>query len=213
MQRTDYLFLRPGSRNWHIKLQSPTERIEQSLGTPDRVQAEILALPMIAEHKVKLLEARPRLETIWQHEYEPDREHIGPDGERVIAADRELIHLDSEGRITRRSPNGGLAHQLVGRQKLTVRSLAEAYTEAFTGVRPRRQERTADDAIIETYLEHANITGHSERETRAVWALYKQLTDGKPLKDATRDDGRKVVQHFERQGLQKRDNSEKDYVA
>ena len=69
------------------------------------------------------------------------------------------------------------------------------------GVRPRRQERTADDAIIETYLEHANITGHSERETRAVWELYKQLTDGKPLRDATRDDGRKVVQHFESQGL------------
>ena len=201
MRRTDYLFLRPGSRNWQVKLQSPTGRVERSLGTPDRVQAEILALPMIAEHKVKLLEARPRLETIWKHEYEPDREHIGPDGDRVIAADRELIHLDSEGRITRRSPNGGLAHQLVGRQKLTVRSLAEAYTEAFTGVRPRRQERTADDAIIETYLEHANITGHSERETRAVWALYKQLTDGKPLKDATRDDGRKVVQHFESQGL------------
>ena len=197
MRRTDYLFLRPGSRNWHVKLQSPTRRIEKSLGTPDRVRAEILALPMIAEHKVKLLEARPRLETTWQHEYEPGREHIGPGDERIIAADRELIHLDSEGRITRRSPNGGTAYQLVGRQKLTVRSLAEA----FTGVRPRRQERTADDAIIETYLEHANITGHSERETRAVWALYKQLTDAKPLKDATRDDGRKVVQYFESQGL------------
>ena len=197
MRRTDYLFLRPGSRNWHVKLQSPTGRVERSLGTADRVQAEILALPMIAEHKVKLLEARPRLETIWKHDFEPDREHIGPDGDRVIAADRELIHLDSEGRIIRRSPNGGPAHQLVGRQKLTVRSLAEA----FTGVRPRRQERAADDAIIETYLEHANIIGHSERETRAVWALYKQLTDSKPLKDATRDDGRKVVQHFESQGL------------
>jgi len=201
MRRTDYLFLRPGSRNWHVKLQSPTGRVERSLGTPDRVQAEILALPMIAGHKAKLLEARPRLETTWRHEYEPGREHIGPDGGRVIAADRELIHLDSEGRITRRSPNGATAFQLVGRRKLTVRSLAEAYTEAFTGVRPRRQERTVDDAIIETYLQHANITGHSERETRAVWALYKQLTDGKPLKDATRDDGRKVVQHFERQGL------------
>ena len=34
-----------------------------------------------------------------------------------------------------------------------------------------------------------------------MWALYKQLTDSKPLKDATRDDGRKVVQHFESQGL------------
>jgi integrase len=204
MRRTDYLFLRPGSRNWHVKLQSPTGRVERSLGTPDRVQAEILALPMVAEHKVKLLEARPRLETTWQHEYEPGREHIGPDGERIIAADRELIHLDSEGRITRHSPNGGTAYQLVGR-KLTLRSIVEAITgdqSPFSdGVRPRRQERTADDAIIETYLEHANITGHSERETRAVWELYKQLTDGKPLKDATRDDGRKVVQHFESQGL------------
>ena len=34
-----------------------------------------------------------------------------------------------------------------------------------------------------------------------MWALYKQLTDSKPLKDATRDDGRKIVQHFESQGL------------
>ena len=205
MRRTDYLFLRPGSRNWHVKLQSPTGRVERSLGTPDRVQAEILALPMIAEHKVKLLEARPRLETTWQHKYEPGREHTSPDGERIIAADSELIHLDSEGRITRRSPNGGPAYQLVGRQKLTVRSLAEAFTgdqSPFNDeVRPRRQERTADDAIIETYLKHANIGGHSEHETRAVWALFKQLTDGKPLKDATRDDGRKVVQHFESQGL------------
>ena len=78
---------------------------------------------MIAEHKAKLLEARPRLETTWQHEYEPGREHVGPDGERIIAADSELIHLDSEGRITRRSPNGGPAYQLVGRQsRLSVLS-------------------------------------------------------------------------------------------
>jgi integrase len=205
MRRTDYLFLRPGSRNWHVKLQSPSGRVERSLGTPDRVQAEILALPMIAEHKIKLLEARPRLETTWQHKYEPGREHISPDGERIIAADGELIHLDSEGRIIRRSPNGGPAYRLVGRKKLTLRSLVEAFTgdqSPFNDeVRPRRQERTADDSIVETYLKHANIGGHSERETRAVWALYKELTDGKPLKDATRDDGRKVVQHFESQGL------------
>ena len=90
--KTGYLFQRPGSRNWHIKLQSPTERIEKSLRTSDRVQAEILALPMIAEHKAKLLEARPRIETTWRHEYEPGREHVRPDGERVIAADRELAH-------------------------------------------------------------------------------------------------------------------------
>jgi len=194
--KTDYIFLRPGSRNWHIKLQSPDGRVEKSLRTPDRVQAEILALPLIAEHRAKLLEARPRLETTWQHEYEPGREHAGPDGERIIATDRDLIHLDSDGRITRRSLNGGPAYQLVGSGRLTVRSIVDAYFPD----RPKVPVKNSDDAIFETYLQHANVTGYYEREARTVWTLFKSLCD-KPLKDATRDDGRKVVQHFESQGL------------
>ena len=200
MRRTDYLFLRPGSRNWHVKLQSPTGRVERSLGTPDRVQAEILALPMIAEHKAKLLQARPRIEATWRHDFEPGREHVNPDGSRIIATDRELIHLDAKGLITGRASNGEQAFQLVGLERrlgLTV----PVPIEVTGAKRPTVAVKTSDDAIIETYLQHANITGHSERETRAVWVLYKQLTDGKPLKDATRDDGRKVVQHFESQGL------------
>ena len=80
---------------------------------------------------------------------------------------------------------------------LTVRSLAEA----FTGCGPSRLSRTPTTAIIETYLKHANITGQYEREARNVWALYKTLTDSKPLKDADRDDGRKLVVHFEDEGL------------
>jgi integrase len=196
-RKTDYLFRRPGSQNWHIKLQSPTGRVEKSLGTPDRRQAEILALPMIGEHKAALLAARPHLETTWQHQYEPGREHVGPDGGRIIATERELIHLDAEGRIAGQSPNGGPAYQLVGRSPVTVRSLAEA----FTGERPKVQAKNSDDAIFETYLSHANVTGYYEREARAVWALYKQLTDSKPLKDAARDDGRKVVAYFEGQNI------------
>ena len=34
-----------------------------------------------------------------------------------------------------------------------------------------------------------------------MWALYKTLTNSKPLKDATRDDGRKLVDYFEKQEL------------
>ena len=35
-----------------------------------------------------------------------------------------------------------------------------------------------------------------------MWALDKELeTDSKPLKDVTRDDGRKVVAHFEGQNI------------
>jgi integrase len=202
-RKTDYLFLRPGSQNWHIKLQSPTGRIEKSLRTSDRRQAEVLALPLIAQHKAALLAARPRLETAWRHQYEPGREHVGPDGKRIIATDRELIHLDREGRITERSLNGATAYQLVG-DRLTLRSIVRAYIEADIdgdiGRRPKVPTKNGDDAIFETYLQHACVTGYYEREARAVWALFKSLCD-KPLKDATRDDGRKVVQHFEGQGL------------
>ena len=64
--------------------------------------------------------------------------------------------------------------------------------------------KTSDDALLETYLKNARrgpVTGYYEREARNVWTLYKTLTDSKPLKDADRDDGRKLVTHFEAQGL------------
>ncbi len=59
----------------------------------------------------------------------------------------------------------------------------------------------ADDALIETYLKQKNLAKYFEREARTLWALYKQLTNNKPLKDSTRDDGRKLVDYFEKQNL------------
>ncbi|MFY9892769.1 MAG: hypothetical protein WAK63_01370, partial [Xanthobacteraceae bacterium] len=56
-----YLFQRPDSKFWQLKLQSPDGRREISLRTTDKAQAEILALPLIAEHKQKLLANRPTL--------------------------------------------------------------------------------------------------------------------------------------------------------
>ena len=79
---------------------------------------------------------------------------------------------------------------------------------------PRRERLAAsakngDDAIFETYLKHANVTGFFEREARSVWALFKQLTSSKPLKECDRDDGRKLVAHYEEQGAQKRHDRKK----
>jgi integrase len=193
-RKIDYLFLRPGSRNWQIKLQYPDgEKIEQSLGTPDRLQAEILANPMIAEHKAKLLEARPGIQISWLHRFTPGQEHVTPDGQRVIANDRELIFLNDNGAIIRKEQNGDFAVALpsLREQKAVVRREGQR----------QRTATSADDALIETYLKHKNITGYYEREARAVWALYKQLTDSKPLKDASRDDGRKLVAYYEKQDL------------
>jgi integrase len=193
-RKIDYLFLRDGSRNWQIKLQHPGgERIEKSLGTPDRAQAEILALPYIQDHKVRLFEAKPGIQVTWLHRFAPGQEHITPDGERIVADDRELIFLNDNGAIVRKEPNGEFAVALppLREQKAFVR-------------REEQRQRTGtspDDALIETYLKHKNVTGYYEREARAVWALYKQLTNGKPLKDASRDDGRKLVEYYEKQDL------------
>jgi integrase len=193
-RKIDYLFLRNGSRNWHIKLQYPGgERVEKSLGTPDRAQAEILASPYIQDHKVRLLEARPGIQVTWLHRFAPGQEHITPDGERVVADERELIFLNDNGAIVRKEPNGEFAVALppLREQKAIVR-------------REEQRQRTAtspDDALIETYLKHKNVTGYYEREARAVWALYKQLSNGKPLKDASGDDGRKLVDYYEKQDL------------
>jgi integrase len=192
-RKIDYLFLRNGSRNWHVKLQYPGGRIEKSLGTPDRAQAEILALPYIQEHKMRLLEARPGVQVTWLHRFAPGQEHITPDGERIVADDRELIFLNHNGAIVRKEPNGEFAVGLppLREQKAIVR-------------REQQRKRTAtspDDALIETYLKHKNVTGYYEREARAVWALYKQLTNSKALNDASRDDGRKLVDYYEKQGL------------
>jgi hypothetical protein len=53
-----YLFQCGGSQNWWVKLRAAGKRVERSLGTPDKAVAELLALPLIQEHKAAMLAAR-----------------------------------------------------------------------------------------------------------------------------------------------------------
>ena len=195
---------------------TPKGAAVESLGTSDAQEAVILALPKIAEHKARLLAARPRLEASWAWRLEPGREHVAPGNGKIVATDRELIHIGANGGITKIEPNGGPANRLVNwpmgavivgdtptRARLT--ELRQRYKGATiinlaSLERPAVAAKNADDAILETYLKHADITGHYEREARATWSLYKTLTDSKSLKDASRDDGRKLVTHFEGEG-------------
>jgi integrase len=189
----DYLFQRRGSRNWHIRFQGE-KREEYSLHTSDRRQAEIIALPMIAAHRAKVLARQPRFVAGWWYEYEPGRSHVGPDGATIIATDnKELIYLNHNGAIVRTEPNGAPQYSFPTRLK-------EPSFELFDRERAEAPPtKNGDDGLFETYLQQANVGPQYVGEARAVWELYKSLV-GKPLKDATRDDGRKLVAHFEQQG-------------
>jgi integrase len=201
-----YLFQRSGSNNWWIRLRSPSGRVEKSLRTSDRREAEILAGPLVTAHRAALLAARPRLVMVWQHRLEPGRKHVGLDGGEILATDSELFHLGDDGAIIRSEPNGG-PQQIIASGPYPSHAAHTAAiirrgrmgTENFE--RPTVAVKNGDDAILETYIRHRNISGYIEREARQVWALFKMLTDNKPLKECNRDDARKLVAHFEAQGL------------
>jgi len=189
----DYLFQRPGSRNWHIRFQGE-ERTERSLGTADKRQADIIALPLIASHRAKVLARQPRFVTGWWHEYEPGREHALPDGTKIIATNDQLIYIGHNGSIIRTEPNGGPQYTHPTRLK-------EPSFELFDKERatPTLAVKNGDDALFDAYFTHANVGQKYVPEARAVWELYKTLVN-KPLKDASRDDARRLVAHFEQQG-------------
>ena len=63
-----------------------------------------MALPFIAEHKQRLLEARPRLQTGFAHKLAPGQTYETPEG-RVLASDETLFYLDGSGAIVRQEPN------------------------------------------------------------------------------------------------------------
>jgi integrase len=150
------------------------------------LEAQLRAADAINAHRAILLERKPRVETTWQHAYAPGQEHSDGNGGRIVATDEQLIHLGRD-----------LSAQMSQRFMDVVAAI-----DAMKGPRrPTLATKSADDDLIELYIKKNNfaVGSQAERETRMVWETFKSLV-GKPLKDCTRDDGRKLVAHFEAQG-------------
>jgi integrase len=190
-----YLFQRPGSENWYLKLRSQGKRLERSLGTAIRQEAEIAALPLIAAHKQRLLDARPRVVTTFIREFEPGL-HTGLDGEKIYATADELHYLDES--PVRIEINGIVSRQIVGGPQ-SAKSEFKMFDAAYDE-RPIVPKKNDDDAILDTYLNYRNISGYARSEAETVWRTFKELTSNKPLNDCTRDDGRLLAAHFKAAG-------------
>jgi integrase len=190
-----YIFQRAGSDNYYVKLRSPTGRIEKSLGTAIRQEAEIIAGPLVTAHKAALLAARPRVVPTFMREFEPGL-HTGLNGEKIFATPDQIHYLDEV--PIRTEANGVLSRWIVGGPQ-SAKSEFKMFDAAYDE-RPIAPKKNDDDKILDTYLDHRNITGYARSEAETVWQTFKELTNNKALKDCTRDDGRKLVQHFQEQG-------------
>jgi len=202
-----YIFKRGDT--YYVKTQG-AKRVERSLHTSDRAQAELLALPYIQSHKNEQAQARLQFVTEWQRRFEPRLvpyagEH---DGEQIVAGAHELSIYDAAGKLLRTEPNGRALPSLVG-GPMNLHSLTRAVLDAPAGTFGEDDEaaparhvgKSGDDAILDAYLNLKNVIGYPRREAEATWSLFRQLTNGKPFRQCTWEDGRALVTYYQAQGL------------
>ena len=209
MAHGSYIFQRSGSVNWYVQLRSPDGRKVVSLKTADKLQAQIAAAPMIADHKAKLLAARPHLQTICK--WEPG-EHAGPDGGKIVANERELIYLNHNGGYLRTEPNTTLA-VIPPYPESSAQAVVKFIGSLDKPARPVVAAKSADDDLQKTYLKQKGIIKEEngvitildklrEKQAQAIWHIFKTVVN-KPIAKCTRDDGRTIVEHLEAEGCTK----------
>lgn len=201
-----YLFQRTGSANWYCRTgdRAHGDLRERSLGTSDKNQALINALPLIEAHKRSLVERRARFEKQWAHKLAPGRLHV-IDGAQVLATDKELHYLDGAGAVIRTEPNGRMVTTFVaaGYAPLVV----PAHIEIGDDVeRPKVARKSDDDALFARYLAHGGrkqtgLDARAAHDAQSTWDLFRSLIGDKTLAKVTRDDGRALVSALETQGL------------
>ena len=202
-----YIFKRGDT--YYVKTQG-AKRIERSLRTGDRAQAELLALPYIQAHKAERAQARLQFAPEWQRRFEPRLAPYAGDhaGEQIVAGAHELSIYDASGKLLRTEPNGHAVAALVG-GPMNLHNLAVAFRDAPAGTfgeddtasPVRHVGKSDDDAILDAYLDLKNVTGYPRHEAETTWQLFRTLTKGKPFRQCTWDDGRALVAHYEAQGL------------
>lgn len=197
-RKGDYLYRKPDSQVWRIKLQYPADmgrKVERrSLGTLDRAEAEIIAVPIIARYRLDLWEHQNRREkrlfvesvdTIY-----PIGESTLPDGTEVVAT-RLSAYLMKPGEPAEKVDNYRL--NLTPRFDHDEANRREA-------ARPKVRGADSDLPVLEAYLALKKRNAYYAKEARATWALFGRLVNGKAMKDCTREDGRKLVAHLQERG-------------
>ncbi|MET3409507.1 hypothetical protein [Methylobacterium sp. 1030] len=193
-RQVDYLYRRGAT--WWLRLQPPGEPVYcRSLGTTDRLQAEVLAGPAIQAHKRKRLEAAGRRggrlvvpEIDWEY---PLGLSVRDDGTH-IRADTQVATLTApDGRVWQDQNS-----QIVRITAYHVRPNDPAAPIPLPAPKPAAPDPSADLALLETYLAKQTRPEHYVRDARRSWARWLEFVENRPLSRCTRADGHAFVAHL-----------------
>lgn len=224
-----YLYQRAGSRNWHLRLQYPSaamrqaahalfgfmppRKIERSLGTPDRAEAELLAGPEILQHRRVVLAFQAMSDPDrFQARFELERVHRPgttlrhDDGSMTIATTDQVIHVAPDGRQTI-TPNTVSkvfkvdVKAVSPMQRRALRELEERVAgPAIKAKSLAKPDTDVDKEIVENWISERNPARTHANAARNMLKLFQELHPTKTFATADRDDGRAMVKHLEAGG-------------
>lgn len=220
-----YLYQRKGSRNWHLRLQYPSwamrqaahylfgfmppKKIERSLGTSDRAEAELLAGPEILQHRRVLLAFQAMTDPVkyqgrisYELTHQPGLPVQNEDGSTTIATKDQIIHITADGRQTITPNTLSRVYRLDMSkvepvQRRALRELEERIEKPPVKLKPNRD---VDKEIVENWISERKPAKTHANAARNMLKLFQQLHPTKTFATADRDDGRAMVEHLEAGG-------------
>lgn len=234
-----YLYQRKGSQNWYLRLQFPNEtlrsaaasllgrevgpKIEKSLHTADRRQAEVIAGPEILEHKRFLLavshmlnpgqkrglsrDDQAAIEAAYQTPFRqrrvpnpgdplhPPGEIIrDPDGSFIVPTDDDLIFFDAHGKQTKIEPNINVQTKVTYRTEITSEPQPEFWRAKSV------KGKDVDHEIVENWISERSPAKTHANAARNMLALFRELHPTKTFATADREDARAMVAKLEELG-------------
>lgn len=217
-----YLFRRKGSRNWHLRLQYPTNemkqaafylfgyvpprKVERSLGTSDRAEAEVIAGPDILQHKRIVIAGQAMMDPVryqgrvnYEPIHKPGVPTLNEDGSTTIATKDQVIHVTAEG-VQTTTPN-----TLTKVFKLDMNAVNPVQCRAYRELSERIEKSVVkpaprtdvDKEIVENWIAEKQPANNHANAARNMLKLFQEMFPDKTFATADRDDARAMVKHLE----------------
>lgn len=223
-----YLYQRKGSRNWHLRLQYPSwamrqaahylfgymppKKVERSLGTPDRAEAELLAGPEILQHRRVVIAFQAMSDPVKYQgriSYEPAHQPGLPvqneDGSVTIATKDQVIHIAADGRQTITPNTLSRVYRLDMTkvepvQRRALRELEERLEEPAIKAKVQTKPNTdINKEIVENWIKRRAPAKTHVNAGRNMLKLFQEMFPDKTFATAERDDALAMVEHLKSQ--------------